>query len=88
MNMNVAPTTDKMPLWRRLTMKTGKHLLRWLGNFQARHSLISTTPVIGNDEFTWVPQLEAAYADIRAELDALLQSPEDIPAFHQISPDQ
>ena len=88
MNMIATPTSDKMPLWRRLTMKTGKHLLRWLGNFQMRHSLISTTPVIGNDEFTWVPQLEAAYADIRAELDALLEKPEDIPAFHQISPDQ
>ena len=88
MDMNAAISTDKSPMWRRLTMKAGKHFLRWMGEFQARHSLISTTPVIGNDEFTWVPQLEAAYADIRAELDALLKNPEDIPTFHQLSPDQ
>jgi len=73
---------------RRLVIKAGKHFLRRLGVFQARHSLVSTEPVIPNTTFEWVPQLEAAWRDIRAELDALLTAPEDIPAFHQISPDQ
>jgi len=73
---------------RHLFMKVGKHILRWAGRFQARHSLCSTTPVINNSEFDWVDRLEAAYPDIRKELDHLLEHPENIPAFHQISPDQ
>ncbi|HFB65801.1 MAG TPA: aspartyl/asparaginyl beta-hydroxylase domain-containing protein [Aeromonadales bacterium] len=76
------------PLWRKTLMKWGKRFLRWSGRFQGRHSLISTTPVIANKEFSWVPQLENAYGDIREELDNLLKHPEDIPAFHQLSPDQ
>ncbi len=76
------------PLWRRLPKKVAKHFLRWNGRFQARHSLIPTTPQINNDEFDWVKRLEDAWPDIRAELDHLLKHPEDIPAFHQISPDQ
>lgn len=62
--------------------------LRWNGEFQTRHSLISTTPRIGNHEFNWVTALEARWPAIREELDRLLEHPEDIPAFHQISPDQ
>lgn len=88
MNMTVAPADTKSPLWRRWVVKSGKHFLRWIGRFQARHSLVSTTPVIPNAEFAWVPKLEGAWREIRAELDALLEHPEDIPAFHQISPDQ
>lgn len=89
MNTTTATTiSDPAPWWRRPVVKCGKHLLRWLGRFQARHSLVSTTPVIANTEFAWVTQVEGAWRDIRAELDALLEHPEDIPTFHQLSPDQ
>ena len=81
-------TSKKTSLLHRLTKKSGKHFLRWAGDFQARHSLVSATPVIANSEFPWVNKLEDAYSDIRAELDAVLEHPEDIPTFHQISPDQ
>jgi beta-hydroxylase len=73
---------------RRVLINTGKRFLRWNGRFQTRHSLIATTPQISNDAFDWVARLEGAWPDIRAELDQLLERPEDIPAFHQISPDQ
>ncbi|WP_297834293.1 aspartyl/asparaginyl beta-hydroxylase domain-containing protein [Pseudomonas sp.] len=76
------------PLWRRLLINIGKRFLRWNGRFQSRHSLVSTTPKISNDEFDWVAHLESAWPEIRAELDHLLEKPEDIPSFHQISPDQ
>lgn len=76
------------PLWRRLLINIGKRFLRWNGRFQSRHSLISTSPQISNDEFDWVVHLENAWPEIRAELDHLLEHPEDIPSFHQISPDQ
>jgi len=82
------PTASQAPLWRRLLIRGGKHFLRWSGQFQAKHSLVPTTPVIDNKEFDWVPRLEAAWPEIRAELDHLLEHPEDIPAFHQLSPDQ
>lgn len=74
--------------WWRLPKKIAKHFLRWNGRFQARHSLIPTTPKINNEVFDWVTRLEDAWPEIRAELDHLLEHPEDIPSFHQISPDQ
>ncbi len=82
------PPASQRPLLRRLLLKAGKRFLRWNGEFQTRHSLISTTPQIGNHEFNWVATLEAHWPAIREELDRLLEHPEDIPAFHQISPDQ
>ncbi|MEO0422185.1 MAG: aspartyl/asparaginyl beta-hydroxylase domain-containing protein [Pseudomonadota bacterium] len=73
---------------RKYIIKGGKHLLRWFGEFQAKHSKVPTTPFIDNAVFPWVPALEAESRAIRAELDQLLEHPEDIPAFHQLSPDQ
>lgn len=73
---------------RRALIHAGKYFLRWSGRFQARHSRIGTGPVLERTTFAWVPQLEASWHIIRAELDHLLEHPEDIPAFHQISPDQ
>lgn len=83
-----ATASPQRPLLRRMLIKAGKRFLRWNGRFQIRHSLISTTPQIGNHEFDWVADLEASWPAIREELDHLLEHPEDIPAFHQISPDQ
>ncbi|AFJ48153.1 aspartyl/asparaginyl beta-hydroxylase domain-containing protein [Shimwellia blattae] len=83
-----ATSSPRRPLLRRLLIKTGKRFLRWNGRFQSRHSLVSTTPQIGNHEFDWVAALESSWPAIREELDHLLEHPEDIPAFHQISPDQ
>lgn len=80
--------TPRAPLWRRLLIRGGKRFLRWSGDFEAKHSLVATTPVLDNSTFDWVPRLEAAWPDIRAELDHIMEHPEDIPAFHQISPDQ
>lgn len=83
-----ASLSSQSPFWRRMLLKAGKRFLRWNGNFQSRHSLVSTTPQISNSEFDWVDKLEAAWPEIHAELEQLLKSPEDIPSFHQISPDQ
>jgi beta-hydroxylase len=68
--------------------KLGVKLMRGVESFQNRHSLVSTDPVLENDAFPWVSEVEAAYPAIRGELEALLEHPERIPAFHQISPDQ
>ena len=68
--------------------RTGKKLLRRIGSFQDRHSLVATTPVLSNDSFPWVSDLEDNWQVIRKELEGVMQHPEDIPTFHQISPDQ
>lgn len=73
---------------RKLVVKLGKHLLRGLGRFQARHSLIATTPFIDNSAFDWVADMEGTWESVRDELEHVLEHPEDIPAFHQLSPDQ
>ena len=73
---------------RRIVHRTGKRFLRAIGDFQARHSLVSSDPVLPNDQFPWVSRLESAWREIRAELDVVLEHPQDIPSFHQLSPDQ
>ncbi len=67
--------TSQRPFLRRMLLKAGKKFLRWNGEFQTRHSLISTTPRIGNHEFNWVTALEARWPAIRQELDRLLEAP-------------
>ena len=73
---------------RKIVVKIGKHLLRFLGEFQARHSLVATTPFIPNSDFAWTEDFAAQWRTVRDELDRVMQRPEDIPAFHQLSPDQ
>jgi len=68
--------------------KLGVRLMRGVAAFQSRHSLVGTGPVLDNAEFPWVAAVEAAYPEVRAELVSLLEHPERIPTFHQISPDQ
>ena len=68
--------------------RLARRLLRSVEAFQGRHSLVGDAPVLDKDAFPWVEPLEDATADIRGELEHVLEHPEDIPAFHQMSPDQ
>ncbi|MEZ5558669.1 MAG: aspartyl/asparaginyl beta-hydroxylase domain-containing protein [Pseudomonadales bacterium] len=80
--------SSTFPGLRRFMMRTGKRTLRKVGDFQARHSLVGTGPVLDNAEFPFVAELESHWRQIRAELDGVMVHPEDIPSFHQLSPDQ
>lgn len=73
---------------RRWVIQGGKRLLRAIGRFQATHSRVGTAPFLDAAEFPWVADFEARWQDIRGELLAVLERPEEIPAFHQLSPDQ
>ena len=85
----MAADASSFKRWRRAAVhRAGKRFLRAIADFQARHSRIATTPILDNATFDWVPRLEAAWPGIRAEFDAVWTHPDDIPAFHQISPDQ
>ena len=68
--------------------RAGKRLLRSVANFQSRHSLIPSDPFLPASIFPWTETLEANFAVIRQEFERVWQRPEDIPSFHQISPDQ
>jgi aspartyl/asparaginyl beta-hydroxylase (cupin superfamily) len=87
--MNEKPVQDhKRKLGRRLVIKLGKYFLRAMGRFQARHSLVNGGPVLNTADFPWIRGLEGAWVEIRQELDQVLENPDQIPTFHQISPDQ
>lgn len=53
-----------------------------------RYSLIGNTPFFERDQFEWVPELEANWKMIRQELDEILKYSDQLPNFHDISPDQ
>jgi aspartyl/asparaginyl beta-hydroxylase (cupin superfamily) len=69
-------------------LRLGRRILRKVEAFQGRHSAVGDPPVFANDLFPWIQPLEDATREIRTELDRILEHPEDIPAFHQITPDQ
>ena len=72
----------------RLGVRLGKIFLRATDRFLARHSLAPTTPFLPPGDFPQVRDLEAGWRAIRAELDRVLERPQDIPTFHEMSPDQ
>ena len=66
----------------------GKLAMRTLDAFLVRHSKVAATPFLDHAAFPWVTGLEAQAAAIRAELNQVMQRPQDIPTFHEMSPDQ
>ena len=80
---------QRIKAWRRKVVhRLGKKFLRGILEFQGRHSRIAIEPVLDKASFDWVPLLEASWPQIRTEFEQVWAHPEDIPAFHQISPDQ
>lgn len=73
---------------RRLIKKTGKRLIRRLGDFLGRQSLVGDKPVFKTEDFPWALKLEDNWTAIRDELDAILVNHASLPNFHDISPDQ
>ena len=73
---------------RRYVKRSGKSLLHALDRYLGKQSLIGDRPFFDASQFSYVETLENNWRPIRAELNALLEAPERIPAFHQISPDQ
>ena len=69
-------------------VRLGKVFLRTTDRFIARHSKVPITPFLPPEAFPQVRPLEANWKAIRGELDAVLEHPEDIPTFHEMSPDQ
>ena len=72
----------------RFGVRLGKLVLRAVDRFLARHSTVPTTPFLPAQAFPQAAVLEANWKTIRDELNGVLQHPEDIPTFHEMSPDQ
>ncbi|HET6158273.1 MAG TPA: aspartyl/asparaginyl beta-hydroxylase domain-containing protein [Dongiaceae bacterium] len=75
--------------WRRGRVKLlGLATLKTLAKIYSRQSLVPDLPFVPNHHFPFVAELEANWADIRAELEIVLQDRDRIPFLDKISGDQ
>jgi len=88
--MNTSTTfIDQYRRFRRKRIKrVGKYFLHKLSGFINRQSLIGSQPVFKKAIFPWITEFENHWEEIRSELDLVLKSPDDLPCFHELSPDQ
>ncbi|MGE9293209.1 MAG: aspartyl/asparaginyl beta-hydroxylase domain-containing protein [Puniceicoccales bacterium] len=61
--------------------------LSWVEKRIAKHSVHGNPPVYDPAEFPWVGKIDKQWHLVRAELDSLLERREELPNFHDISPD-
>ena len=73
---------------RRPSVALGLWLIKRIERILIRYSLVPDTPFLAPSEFSWVRTLEADWKVMRTELDRLLEAPERIPNFQDISRDQ
>jgi aspartyl/asparaginyl beta-hydroxylase (cupin superfamily) len=71
-----------------VTNDVGGRLLHGVERFVLRSSRVPTTPFLPLRTFAWIPELEASWKTIRAELDQVLTYRDDLPNFQDISLDQ
>ena len=72
----------------RPSVALGLWVIKRLEQFLIRYSVVGGTPFLAASEFAWVGLLEDNWKLIRAELDRVLETPERIPNFQDISRDQ
>ncbi len=70
---------------RKYVKKIGHYLLRKSNRVLQQQSLISNAPILDTSLFDWIPMLENNWNVIRSELDKVLESRSQIPAFHELS---
>ena len=73
---------------RKTILRTGKSLIRTMSRIISSQSLIGDSPVFDKSVFPWTADFEADWKKIRAELDGVLQTRDELPSFHELSPDQ
>lgn len=74
---------------KKLGRRVGRWLLKKLADFEARQSLVGDQPVFhDNAPFPFLEAFEKNWKQIRAELEPILAERAQLPAFHEISPDQ
>ena len=69
------------------TTLLGRSLLRvqdWVASTVASLSVFGDPPIYAPVTFRWVPELEAGWPKIRAELDHVMTYRDQMPSFHEI----
>ena len=73
---------------RRPSVALGLWIIKRIERALIRYSLVPDTPFLDPSAFSWARTLEADWKLMRAELERLLETPERIPNFQEISRDQ
>ena len=72
----------------RPSVAIGLWLIKRVERVLVHYSLVPDVPILDPAVLPWIPELEAQWHVIRAELEQVLKRPEDIPNFQDISRDQ
>ncbi len=73
---------------RRIVKRSGKKLIRGLANYLGRQSLVGNMPVHDTKDFPAIQPFVENWRSIRDEVNVILKHRDDIPLFHDVSPDQ
>ena len=73
---------------RKYVKNAGRSVIRAMSGVIARQSLIGDQPVFDKSVFPWTTDFETGWEAIRKELEEVLRTREQLPSFHEISPDQ
>jgi ornithine lipid ester-linked acyl 2-hydroxylase len=73
---------------RKFVKRNGKKLFRRLAAIMSADSRVGDTPVLANEHFDALKPFVENWEKIRDEVKVILKHREEIPAFHEISPDQ
>lgn len=73
---------------RKFVKRNGKRLFRFLGFVMSTQSKVGDTPVLDSSHFPFLTEFTANWREIRREAEGILRYRDEIPAFHEISPDQ
>ncbi|THD72519.1 MAG: aspartyl/asparaginyl beta-hydroxylase domain-containing protein [Bradyrhizobium sp.] len=76
---------DRIGNW---ATRLGWRIVWSLDDFYARFSKLGDHEFFDNREFPWIPDIEADWRKVRAELDGLLPYTSDLPNFQDISREQ
>jgi beta-hydroxylase len=82
---------DSVRTWDRvveISNSAGARLLRVVNRVVGAQSVLPVQPFYEPAQFPWIAELEANWATIRAELDAVLEHHQALPNFQDISTDQ
>ncbi len=92
-NMQPVTPPTKKPLTlaarrRKFVKRNGKKLFQYLGRVMSKQSKVGDTPILATEHFPFLEPFTANWEQIREEAQAILKFRDEIPAFHEISPDQ
>ena len=73
---------------RKRVKRLGKNLIRGLGDFLRRQSMVGDAPVLDSKHFTFLKSFTDNWQTIKAELTEILKHREAIPLFQDVSSDQ